>query len=179
MKVNLMFSGIVCSIALAVACATTTTAAPDTGTSTAGQATATAPMSQTQAQGEFKNLQILPRNITRPELIPIMRGFSRSLGVKCTHCHVRLEGQAPDAMDFAADEKNEKKVARVMLRMTRTINSEYLAKVNEHNSEVTCWTCHRNQVTPPTYAIEKTPLPPGQEPAPPGPPPATPPPAHP
>lgn len=172
MEFKLVLTG-VCSVALAVACATTAMPVSDSGSTNATASTQQASStgaSQTNTGREFKNLQILPKDITHDELIGVMRGFSRSLGVHCAHCHLALTGQAPDALDFASDEKSEKRVARVMMRMTRNINTEYLAKVNEHDSEVTCWTCHRGQVTPPTYAIEKTPVPAGMEPGPPPPP---------
>lgn len=36
----------------------------------------------------FTNLQVLPKDITQSELIDLMAGFTRALGVRCTHCHV-------------------------------------------------------------------------------------------
>jgi len=35
-----------------------------------------------------------------------------------------------------------------MMRMTRQINTDYVDKVNEHGTSVTCYTCHRGKVTP-------------------------------
>ena len=66
----------------------------------------------------FTNLQVLPKDIPRAQLVSTMRGFAGALGVRCTHCHV-----GPDdlqGMDFATDEKESKKIARTMLRMVRT-----------------------------------------------------------
>jgi hypothetical protein len=123
-------------------------------------------------QLQFKNLKILPPDIQRDELIAIMRGYARSLGVRCEHCHVET-GEGPNAKrDFASDAKPEKEVARAMMRMTQHINAEYVSKVNEHGTTVTCYTCHRGKVVP-----EST-LPPAPAPAPgaaPGGAPATPP----
>jgi len=161
MKTNRIVPAIAISIVLAVACATSTPPAPGDTTTTAPPPAAATPA---PAKGEFKNLQILPKDIPRPELIAMMKGFSRSLGTRCIHCHVGEEGQSFDTIDFASDEKSEKRTARLMMKMTRAINADYIARVNEHDSQVTCWTCHRNEVIPPTYAIEKTPVPLPKEP---------------
>jgi Photosynthetic reaction centre cytochrome C subunit len=98
---------------------------------------------------EFHNLQFLPPNIPRPELIAVMRGFTRALGVECGHCHVQtaITESKPD-FDFASDAKSEKHAARIMIRMTRTINADYVSRIPEMYTTVTCWTCHRGQVQP-------------------------------
>ena len=38
---------------------------------------------------KFKNLQVLPKNITADSLDKIMDGFNVQLGVDCKYCHVR------------------------------------------------------------------------------------------
>ena len=97
-----------------------------------------------------KNLKILPSDIDHDQLIAIMRGFSGALGVRCTHCHVGQEGD-PRSMDFASDDKDEKKTARDMLKMTEGINTDYVAKIsgNDPDANVICVTCHRGQKHPP------------------------------
>ena len=46
-----------------------------------------------QAPPEPKNLKVLPKNMSRREVIDVMRSFSRGLGVRCTECHVsKVEG---------------------------------------------------------------------------------------
>ena len=98
----------------------------------------------------FKNLQVLPKDIPRAELISTMRGIAGSLGVRCTHCHVgpdNLQG-----MDFATDEKDTKQTARTMLKMVRSINADYLKTLPDSGTprrEVTCLTCHRRESKPP------------------------------
>ena len=72
-------------------------------------------------------------------------GFSRSLGVRCSYCHVIGE--------WAKDDKPEKDVAREMLRMTASINRDFLPNIKNLKSEhpqVTCATCHRGQEKPAT-----------------------------
>jgi hypothetical protein len=119
---------------------------------------ACAAMQQQKAQatradtGEFHNLQVFPQNITHDELIANMRGFSRALGTRCDHCHAANPAGSAEAMNFASDAKPEKTVARAMLKMVRSDNSEYLSKVNPHGQMVTCNTCHRGHTVPDTTA---------------------------
>jgi hypothetical protein len=103
----------------------------------------------------YKNLQVLPPDITREQLKATMRGYARSLGVHCDHCHVAVG----DDFDFPSDAKREKMMGRLMIRMARTINQDYLVKVTENPATISCWTCHRGHETP--------------EPEPPAPPPGT------
>jgi hypothetical protein len=100
----------------------------------------------------FTNLKVLPKTIDQQTLIATMRGFSLSLGVRCTHCHVAARDDAPlDSIDFAKDDKRTKKTARVMLEMVQHINAEHLADVPERPQpkvEVRCMTCHRGVARP-------------------------------
>ena len=101
---------------------------------------------------EFHNLKVLPVNISHDELINTMRGFARALGTRCDHCHA-AGPPGPDGkekLDFASDAKPEKNVARTMIRMVRTINGDYIAKVEQPklDNPVTCGTCHRGHTQP-------------------------------
>ncbi len=99
-----------------------------------------------QIPTKFKNLKVLPKDISRRELMETMRGFAGGLGVRCSACHVGEEGKPLSTYDFASDKKAMKRDARVMLRMVRTINGDYLAKLPQRdtpNVKVTCNTCHR------------------------------------
>ena len=95
----------------------------------------------------FHNLQILPQNITRDELIDTMRHFTQALGVKCDHCHAALPGD-PQKLDFPSDSKPQKTAARIMMRMTSRINHDYVSKIEEVYTTVSCWTCHRGRTQP-------------------------------
>jgi hypothetical protein len=129
---------------------------------------------QQKAQGpkadnlEFHNLQVFPQNISHDELINAMRFFTRSLGVKCGHCHAANPPGTKPEFDFPSDAKPEKNIARTMMRMTTKINSDYVSKVAEHDTKVTCMTCHRGKVTPndfdppPATPAGQTPRPQGQ-----------------
>jgi hypothetical protein len=113
-------------------------------------ATATRAQNQNPIPEKFTNLQVLPKTITRAELVPIMRNFALQLGVRCEHCHVG-EGNDLSKFDFAADKKPAKATARQMLRMVNTLNTT-LADVGTPaaagQSKVTCFTCHRGATKP-------------------------------
>ena len=102
---------------------------------------------------QFHNLRVLPPNITHDELITTMRGFARMLGTRCNHCHVANPPGAAEEFDYPNDSKPEKRAARTMLMMTRTINANYVSKVDP-NAHVTCFTCHRGHTTPQTQVTE-------------------------
>ena len=114
------------------------------------------------AQGKFppdslKNVQAMPEGTTVKQVVETMRGFTRALGVRCTHCHVGTEGQPLETMDFVVDTKASKKTARQMIRMLQAINGEHLARLGERadpNVTVTCATCHRG-ITRPRSLIDE------------------------
>lgn len=102
----------------------------------------------TQIPEKFENLQVLPKDISQRDLINEMRSFARGLGVRCQHCHVG-EGNDFTTYDFASDQKETKKTARVMLRMRNDINQKYLSQLAKTNTvEVNCVTCHHGQPEP-------------------------------
>jgi tetratricopeptide (TPR) repeat protein len=100
---------------------------------------------------KFTNLKVLPKDISRQELQSTMRGFAFALNVRCEHCHVEKAGGKKFEMDFAADDKEAKKTARVMLEMVAAINRDYISKVTKTPPiQVQCVTCHRGLTQPRT-----------------------------
>lgn len=97
------------------------------------------------------NLKVLPKDLTGPQVIAIMRKFEGDLGVGCTFCHAR--NPATNHPDFASDANPMKDRARVMIKMATAINTEYLTQLTDHKPEngVTCGTCHRGMSTPPPF----------------------------
>ena len=71
----------------------------------------------------FKNLQILPKDISDHDLDSVMHHFSASLGVRCNFCHV--VDTVAKKMDAASDVKPEKNIARKMMLMAIDINKNY------------------------------------------------------
>ena len=107
-----------------------------------------------QIPEKFTNLKVLPKDISRDELLSTMRGFSFALGVRCEHCHADMPpapaGKRPQR-DFASDEKEPKKTARVMLQMVEAINRDYISKVPKTPApRVQCVTCHHGLAEPRT-----------------------------
>ncbi|MCW3124336.1 MAG: c-type cytochrome [Flavipsychrobacter sp.] len=99
------------------------------------------------------NLKVLPKDISNEELHNIMRSYSLALGVRCGFCHTgkQIEGQQRMKMDFAADDKHEKIVAREMMKMTAAINANYIDKMPREGralEQITCVTCHNGRTTP-------------------------------
>ena len=100
---------------------------------------------------EFKNLQVLPKDISENALQRIMEiDCNKALGVNCDYCHVKVAGS--DELDFASDAKGEKKVARSMMLMTMEINKKYFRMENpvigDSLMRISCKSCHRGEPYP-------------------------------
>lgn len=116
-------------------------------------ATGVAPRAGAQLPDKFTNLQVLPQDIGKGELVQTMKGFALGLGVRCTHCHVGEEGQPLSTYDFASDAKAPKKSARTMLQMVQEINSKFIPQVEGDAAKrvaVSCVTCHHGLSKPRT-----------------------------
>lgn len=99
----------------------------------------------------FTNLRVLPQDIPPRELVAMMAGFTRALGVRCTHCHIGEEGQPLETYDFASDKRPAKRTARTMIEMLGRINGEHLAHLESRADppvRVECITCHRGAREP-------------------------------
>jgi tetratricopeptide (TPR) repeat protein len=102
-----------------------------------------------QVPDTFTNLQVMPKDIERRALVDAMRGFCGALGVRCIHCHVGENEDTLEGFDFASDDKETKRVARAMLRMTHEINDTLLPKTGRDNLlAVSCITCHHGLQKP-------------------------------
>jgi hypothetical protein len=102
-----------------------------------------------QLPARYTNLQVLPKDISEDQLLAIMKGAAQSLGVRCSYCH---DGNGDDlsTYNFAADTREPKATARLMLRLTSQLNAA-LKDVGPRKSDaakVTCLTCHRGNKTP-------------------------------
>ena len=88
----------------------------------------------------FKNLKILPKDISKDSLMSLMKGYNKALGVKCNHCHT---------MDKSSDEKHEKEITRHMIKLTNDLNTKEFAPIGEnYNNAIECATCHRGSTKP-------------------------------
>jgi hypothetical protein len=80
-----------------------------------------------------------------------MNHMVQALGVTCNTCHVRG--------NFASDDNPKKIIARRMLEMTKSLNTQFFPEHKPQPGEsvlgrVTCYTCHQGEAKPK--------LPPGQ-----------------
>lgn len=97
------------------------------------------------------NLKVLPKNISHDDLMKLMHGYCKSLGVHCNECHTAMAGSTADhpQMDFASDANPKKEIARDMIKMVNAINGKYLAKMNGGMMEqINCVTCHVGHTHP-------------------------------
>lgn len=111
-------------------------------------------------KGEFKNLKVLPKDISKEALDKIMKvQFEKALDVSCSYCHVKEPGSTE--FDYASDKKQEKEISRSMMRMTLQINKDNFEVkqplIGDSLMIVTCYTCHRG--TPYPEAQKKDSLP--------------------
>ena len=96
----------------------------------------------------FKNIQLQwLKDVPAQQLVSIMNfGYSKALGVACTHCHAE--------QDFSSDEKRPKKAARDMAVMHRMINDQLVKMENlelkPQERFINCATCHRGSINPRT-----------------------------
>ena len=112
--------------------------------------------SAAHAQGKFPpdsliNVKVTPKNTPVRDVINSMALITRSLGVRCTYCHIGEESAPLTTYDFVSDEKRTKQAARVMMQMVNAINGEHLPSVPARPSPaltVTCETCHRGIARP-------------------------------
>ena len=95
------------------------------------------------------NLQIIPKDTPRPQVVQQMQAISAALGVQCSYCHV-MEGRG-GRNDMAADDKPAKKAARGMMLLAREINTKLpdaIGKSPDATTRVGCATCHRGVPIP-------------------------------
>ena len=101
-----------------------------------------------QVPPKFKNLKVLPKNISEVKLDSIMDQYNYSLGVKCNFCHAK--NKAGTDLAFELDTKSEKIIARKMMLMTYDINTKYFFEKPNRivGQRVTCNTCHNQKPIP-------------------------------
>jgi hypothetical protein len=95
------------------------------------------------AEQVFKNVQWFKGTPAGRLLLIMNLGYSRGLGVNCTHCHVE--------QDFSSDDKRPKRAAREMAAMHRMINDQLKKMQNlepKPNRAINCSTCHRGAIDP-------------------------------
>jgi hypothetical protein len=101
------------------------------------------PRASMPAESVFKHLKVVKGRTAEQVLMMMNRGFGRSLGVRCQHCHVLGH--------WGDDDKNTKQIARDMMAMEDTINSRLLPAIKNIKSDhpgVGCFDCHHGVARP-------------------------------
>jgi len=121
------------------------------------------PGASAQIPDRFTNLQILPKDTSKRELIGTMRGWAGALGVRCVYCHTGGNPDTLEGVDFPSDAKWEKRTARAMLRMVHALNDEHLGRLEPRPVTVggptvealrmDCVICHRGLARPETIEV--------------------------
>lgn len=119
-----MHAKLIVLVAATLACAGWATAqspapqAPPAQTPPPGQpAAGQRPPGRSPIPDTFTNLQVLPKDIAKPELVRIMKSFAITFEKRCSYCHVATDDLSE--ADFASDEKATKKKARELLQFIR------------------------------------------------------------
>ena len=103
-------------------------------------------------QEKFKNLKVLPKNISEQMMDSVMHEFEKALGVECDFCHVKPADSTAE-WDMASDDRPEKNIARKMITMSNKINKDFFnatTKYGDQNAllEIRCVTCHHGEPHP-------------------------------
>lgn len=104
-----------------------------------------------QIPDKFENLQVLPKTISKKDLVAAMVNISLATGLRCENCHVGEGGPELKNMTYPADDKETKRTARIMLRMVQAINQDYITNLGRESPiKVECATCHHGVSRPQT-----------------------------
>ena len=92
-----------------------------------------------------RNLKVLPKDISNADPDSVMEGYSKALNVSCDFCHAESK-TIKDDIDYASDDKPEKEITRMMMKLTAAVNKDYfdytiVYKAGE-TMAVSCYTCH-------------------------------------
>ena len=106
----------------------------------------------------FKNLKVLPKNISNEVMDKVMEEFSKALNVGCDFCHAQ-DKKDSTLMDMASDARPEKEITRQMITMTNKINKDFFGAKTKYGDKdmilaVNCMTCHRGNPHPDIAAQE-------------------------
>ena len=89
---------------------------------------------QAQSSSNFKNIRVL-KGMTDVEIQDTMKLWGKQVGLDCIDCHVQD--------DFATDEKEEKKTARLMYQMVQALNQQEFFKAAGRTAD--CFLCHKGK----------------------------------
>ena len=101
------------------------------------------------------NLKVLPKDMSGADVHELMEQWTEELGTDCANCHTRdakeIGPNGKPKLNYADDSKDEKNTARVMYKMTESINVNFIATVPNSGVPVDCGTCHRGHNSPDVF----------------------------
>ena len=103
------------------------------------QVAAATPATPQLSEKVFKNVQVL-KGIPVDEFMGTMGLFAAALSADCSECHTGAGTETPKW----EDDPPRKRTARNMITMVQNINKTSFGG----RQVVTCWTCHRGQLSP-------------------------------
>src|SRR5258708_28151007 len=103
------------------------------------QTAAQTPATPQMSDAVFKNVQVL-KGIPVDQFMGTMGVFTTSLSLCCGNCHTGAGTSNPKW----EDDPPRKRTARAMVAMVQNINKTSFGG----RQVVTCWTCHRGQLSP-------------------------------
>jgi len=89
--------------------------------------------SSPQQKTEFDNIKVMT-DMSDSDIMKAMRQWQDELGTNCSFCHA--------GADFPSEDNKRKQTARVMYKMLRTINKDFL------DGKGSCATCHNGAPKP-------------------------------
>jgi hypothetical protein len=108
----------------------------------------------------YKNLQVLPKNISEKTLDSLMDSYNKALKVSCEFCHEKATdflaltpANGNVQLDYAKD-NGMKQEARRMIKLTVDINKQYFNFIDSVKKPdyllnvISCNTCHRGNPYP-------------------------------
>ena len=99
------------------------------------------------ALADWKNLQILPKTMSKDEMKALMKAQAKALGVECDYCH--------DVPDMGSDKIDKKQIARKMMQMQNEINEKWIKGwKGAEKAKVSCGTCHQGHEEPPKFTAQ-------------------------
>ena len=79
------------------------------------------------------NLKVLPKSMTGEQVHDLMHKWEAELGTECSTCHAadptKIGRNGKPRLNFADDSKKEKLAARLMVKMTDEINTQYVGMI--------------------------------------------------
>jgi hypothetical protein len=117
---------IVCLLSACVAAAAFTQQSTNTPSPASSQQSLAVRPKENPIPDAFVNLQVLPKDISKRELMGTMKQFCITFSVRCSYCHAVSDDLTQGSFD--SDEKETKKKARELIRLLMAVRKPDVTK---------------------------------------------------